>query len=276
MKIDSHHHFWNYDPVEYSWIGDHMAKLRRNFTPGDLLAEIQAAGIDGVVSVQASQSLRETDFLNNYAKEHDFIKAVVGWVPLANPDVEPHLERLASEEKVIGVRHVVQDEPDNNFILGKAFNQGISLLRKYNLLYDILIYERQLSPTLQFVDQHPNQTFILDHIAKPRVADGADEPWATQIRELAKRENVYCKLSGVATEAKWDSWTPDQLHPYMETALEAFGPNRMMFGSDWPVALLAVEYKQWVDTVEAFTSQLSADEQASLWGGTATKAYRLS
>ena len=275
MKIDSHHHFWNYDPVEYSWIGDHMQKLRRNFNPDDLLKEIQEAGIDGVISVQASQSLKETEFLNDYAKDHDFIKAVVGWVPLANPDVEPHIERWAQEAKVVGMRHVVQDEPDDDFILGKDFNKGVSLLKKYDLLYDILIYERQLSPSIKFVDQHPDQIFILDHIAKPRIGDNALEPWKTHMQELAKRENVYCKLSGMATEAKWDDWTPEQLRPYMEIAMDAFGPSRMMFGSDWPVALLAIEYKQWVDIVADFVSALSSDEQAQFWGKTAQEAYRL-
>ena len=275
MKIDSHHHFWNYDPVEYSWIGDHMAKLRRNFTPDDLLKEIQDAGIDGVISVQASQSLKETEFLNDYAKQHDFIKAVVGWVPLANPDVEPHIERWAQEEKVVGMRHVVQDEPDDNFILGKEFNNGVSLLKNYGLLYDILIYERQLSPSIKFVDQHPNQVFILDHIAKPRIGDNAFDPWRAHMQDLAKRENVYCKLSGMATEAKWDDWTPEQIRPYMEIALDAFGPSRMMFGSDWPVALLAIEYKQWVDIVADFVSTLSEEEQAQFWGTTAQEAYRL-
>ena len=252
-----------------------MSKLRRNFTPDDLLAEIQSAGIDGVISVQASQSLKETEFLNDYAKQHDFIQAVVGWVPLANPDVEPHIERWAQEEKVVGMRHVVQDEPDYNFILGKDFNKGVSLLKRYDLLYDILIYERQLSPTLQFVDQHPNQIFILDHIAKPRIGENAFDPWKAQMHDLAKRENVYCKLSGMATEAKWEDWTPEQLRPYMEIALDAFGPSRMMFGSDWPVALLAIEYKQWVDIVADFTSTLSTDEQAQFWGKTAQEAYRL-
>ena len=275
MKIDSHHHFWNYDPVEYSWIGDHMATLRRNFTPDDLLKEIQNTGIDGVISVQASQNLKETEFLNDYAKDHDFIKAVVGWIPLANPDVEPHIERWAQEEKIVGMRHVVQDEPDDNFILGKDFNKGVSLLKNYDLLYDILIYERQLSPSIQFVDQHPNQVFILDHIAKPRIGDNAFDPWKAQMQELAKRENVYCKLSGMATEANWDDWTPEQLRPYMEISLDAFGPSRMMFGSDWPVALLAIEYKQWVDIVADFVSTLSAEEQAQFWGKTAQEAYRL-
>jgi len=275
MKIDSHHHFWNYDPVAYDWIGAHMARLRNDFTPTELFAETQKAGIDGVVSVQASQTLEETDFLNNYAKQHDFIKGVVGWVPFADSDVEKHIERFAVESKIIGMRHVVQDEPDDAFILGAAFNEGISRLKNHGLIYDILIYERQLGPTIEFVDQHPDQVFVLDHIAKPRIGDGLMSPWKEQMFELAKRENVYCKLSGVATEADWSKWTEDQLLPYLEIALEAFGPSRMMFGSDWPVALLAIEYSQWVNIVDKFASALSESEQALLWGEVAVKAYGL-
>ncbi len=252
-----------------------MAQLRNDFTPDKLLAETQKAGIDGVISVQASQTLDETDFLNNYAKQHDFIKGVVGWVPFADPDVEKYIERFAEEPKIIGMRHVVQDEPDDAFILGKAFNEGISHLKKHELIYDILIYERQLAPTIEFVDQHPEQVFVLDHIAKPRIGDGLLSPWKEQIHELAKRENIYCKLSGVATEADWSKWTEDQLLPYLEIALEAFGPTRMMFGSDWPVALLAIEYSQWISIVDKFASVLSESEKALLWGEVAVQAYGL-
>lgn len=275
MKIDSHHHFWNYDPVAYGWIGDNMKRLRHDFTPTELLAETQKAGIDGVVSVQASQTLEETEFLNNYAKQHDFIKGVVGWVPFVDSDVEKQIERFAVESKIIGMRHVVQDEPDDSFILGVAFNEGISHLKNHGLIYDILIYERQLGPTIEFVDQHPDQVFVLDHIAKPRIADDLISPWKEQMIELAKRENVYCKLSGVATEADWSKWTEDQLLPYLEIALEAFGPSRMMFGSDWPVALLAIEYSQWVNIVDEFASALSESEQALLWGEVAVQVYGL-
>lgn len=275
MKIDSHQHFWNYDPVEYSWIGDHMAKLRRDFGPEDLLVETAKAGIDAVISVQASQTLRETEFLNEYAAGNDFIKGVVGWVPFAEPNVEAHIERFAAEPKMVGMRHVVQDEPDDAFILGAAFNEGISKLRHHGLIYDILIYERQLGPSIEFVDRHPNQVFVLDHIAKPRIGDGAVEPWKSQIFELAQRENVYCKISGVATEADWADWSEAQLLPYLETALEAFGPSRLMFGSDWPVALLAIDYAQWVGIVETFASTLSEPEQTRLWSGTAAEAYSL-
>ena len=275
MKIDSHHHFWNYDPVEYGWIGDHMEKLRRNFGPDDLLHEIGQTGIDGVVSVQASQTLKETEFLNNYARGHGFIKGVVGWVPFAELDVEAHIERFAAEPKIVGMRHVVQDEPDDAFILDTAFNDGISHLKNHALIYDILIYERQLGPSIQFVDRHPDQVFVLDHIAKPRIGDGLTTPWKEQMLELAQRENVYCKLSGVATEAEWANWTEDQLLPYLEIALEAFGPSRMMFGSDWPVALLAIGYGQWIGLIEKFAAKLSESEQTQLWGGVAIEAYGL-
>jgi len=275
MKIDSHHHFWKYDPVEYAWIGDHMTKLRRDFGPEDLLAETQQAGIDGVVSVQASQTLQETEFLNGYAAGNDLIKGVVGWVPFAEAGVQAHIERFAAEPKIVGMRHVVQDEPDDAFILGGAFNEGIALLKNHGLIYDILIYERQLGPSIEFVDRHPGQVFVLDHIAKPRIGDGAVEPWKSQMFELARRDNVYCKISGVATEADWANWSEDQLLPYLGTALEAFGPDRLMFGSDWPVALLAIGYAQWAGIVERFAAELSEPEQARLWGGTAIEAYKL-
>ena len=276
MKIDSHHHFWNYDPVEYAWIGNHMAKLRRNFGPEDLLKETQQKGIDGVVSVQASQTLCETEFLTQYASTNEFIKGVVGWVPFMESDVEAHIERFAAEPKIVGMRHVVQDEPDDKFILGDAFNKGISILKDHSMVYDILIYERQLGPSITFVDRHPQQIFVLDHIAKPRIGESVLEPWTSQMFELAKRENVYCKISGVATEAEWDNWTEEQLAPYLDTALEAFGPSRLMFGSDWPVALLAVDYANWVGIVEKFASKLTESEQARLWGETAIEAYKLS
>ena len=275
MKIDSHHHFWNYDPVAYDWIGAHMARLRNDFTPTELLAETQKVGIDGVVSVQASQTLEETDFLNNYAKQHDFIKGVVGWVPFADSDVEKHIERFAVESKIIGMRHVVQDEPDDSFILGVAFNEGISHLKNHGLIYDILIYEHQLGPTIEFVDQHPDQVFVLDHIAKPRIGDGLMSPWKEQMLELAKRENIYCKLSGVATEADWSKWTEDQLLPYLEIALEAFGPSRMMFGSDWPVCELAGSYDQVFSALQVCLGPLSEAEKSRIFGASAIEFYGL-
>ena len=275
MKIDSHHHFWQYEPVEYSWMNEQMEILKQNYGPEDLYKQIKNAGIDGVLSVQASQSLKETDKLLSHSQEYDFIKGVVGWFPLADSNVESLLERYASNPWLKGVRHVVQDEPDDRFILGSDFNRGVSLLKDLNLVYDILIYERQLAASIEFVDRHPDLVFVLDHVAKPRIKDAMFEPWATQIKDLSQRENVFCKLSGMATEANWQDWSLDDLQPYMETALSCFGPERMMFGSDWPVARLAVEYERWVGICRNFISTLSTDEKIMIEGKNAVEVYKL-
>ncbi|MBG30821.1 MAG: amidohydrolase [Opitutae bacterium] len=275
MKVDSHHHFWNYDPVEYSWMNEDMGVLKRDFGPSDLREEIEAAGIDGVVSVQASQTLAETDALLEHAKTEEFILGVVGWFPFAEANVAEIIEPYANNALLKGARHVVQDEPDDRFILGEAFNRGISCLKEFGLVYDILIYERQLAPSIEFVDKHPDLVFVLDHVAKPRIGDNAMEPWAALMKQMAERPNVSCKLSGMATEGNWENWTEEQLVSYMEVALDAFGPNRMMFGSDWPVALLAIDYQRWVGIVQEFISTLSADEQAAIEGGTACRVYGL-
>ncbi len=275
MKIDSHHHFWKYDPVTYSWMNEKMGVLKKDYQPEDLQAEINSSNIDGVISVQADQSMRETDDLLKHANEHSFIQGVVGWFPLAEPELEGLLERYASNPWLKGVRHVVQDEPDDRFILGEAFNAGIRRLKPHNLVYDILIYERQLGASIEFVDRHPGQVFVLDHVAKPRIGDQVIEPWKTQMFDMAKRENVYCKLSGMATEADWQSWTKEDLRPYIEIALEAFGPARMMLGSDWPVARLAVEYGDWMNLCRESISSLSETERALVEGGVAAQAYDL-
>ena len=275
MKIDSHHHFWKFDPIEYSWMNEDMGVLKRDYGPTELKKEIDEAGIDGVVSVQASQTLAETDALLDYAAKEDFIKGVVGWFPLAEENVVEVIAPYVDNRLLKGVRHVVQDEPDDRFILGEDFNRGVSHLKEFGLVYDILIYERQLAPSIEFVDRHPNLVFVLDHVAKPRIRDNAMKPWADLMRQMAERPNVYCKLSGMATEGDWKNWTEEQLVRYAEVALEAFGPKRLMFGSDWPVALLAVEYQRWVAIVDDFISTLSEDEQAAIWGETAARAYKL-
>ena len=275
MKIDSHHHFWKYDPHTYSWMDEKMEVLKIDYQPADLKKEIAEVGIDGVVSVQADQSLRETDDLLEHAKVNDFILAVVGWLPLADENVRDLMDKYADNSLLKGIRHVVQDEPDDNFILDDQFNRGVSLLKDYNWVYDILIYERQLGPSIQFVDRHPEQIFVLDHIAKPRIGDSMIEPWKTQMYEMAKRENVFCKLSGITTEANWSEWKKEELIPYMEVALDAFGPSRMMFGSDWPVARLAIEYGPWVEICREFISTLSGDEQNLIEGNVAWKVYGL-
>jgi L-fuconolactonase len=275
MKIDAHHHFWSYDPVEYGWIDESMRSIRRDFLPEHLRAEIASAGVDGVVSVQARQSLDETAWLLDFATQNDFIKGVVGWVELVSPRVGAELARFAANPKLKSVRHVVQGEPDDNFILREDFNRGIRELKKFSLVYDILIFERHLLPTIQFVDAHPNQIFVLDHMAKPRIKAGGVEPWSKNLRELARRPNVYCKVSGLVTEADFATWTEVQLHPYFETVLAAFGPQRLMFGSDWPVCLVACGYARWHQMVSGWIAKLSPHEQARVLGGTALEVYKL-
>jgi L-fuconolactonase len=275
MRIDTHQHFWKYDPLEYGWIGPEMSTLRRDFLPPDLEAEIRAAGIDGVISVQARQTREETAWLLEMAAANDFIKGVVGWVPLVSPDVTADLEGFAAAPKLRGVRHVLQDEPDEHYLLREDFNAGIRALQPFGLVYDLLIFERRLPQTIAFVDGHPGQAFVLDHIAKPRIREGVIEPWRTNIGELAKRENVFCKVSGLVTEADWEGWTPEGLRPYLDAVLEAFGPSRLMFGSDWPVCRAACEYRRWAEVVRAWAAPLSAAEQDDLFGNTACRVYGL-
>jgi len=275
MKIDAHHHVWKYSPEEYGWIDEEKAVIRRDFLPPDLRAEIDAVGIDGVVSVQARQSVEETETLLGYSDQHDFMRGVVGWAPLISPSVKEDLERFSSHPKLKAVRHVLQDEPDDHYVSRGDFNRGVAELQQFNLIYDILIFERHLPQTIEFVDRHPNQVFVLDHIAKPRIKDNLITPWRENISELARRANVSCKISGMVTEADFQNWTEAQLQPYLDTVLEAFGPSRLMFGSDWPVCLLACRYGRWFEIVSKFIARLSSAEQERILGGTAVEVYRL-
>jgi len=273
--IDAHHHFWKYTPEEYGWIDESMTVLRRDFLPADLQAEIRDAGVGGVISVQARQSLEETEWLLDLAARHEFIRGVVGWVPLIDPRVEGALEPLSARRKLRAVRHILQGEPDEQYMLRGDFNAGIGVLERFGLAYDILIFERHLPQTMRFVDRHPNQVFVLDHIAKPRIREQALSPWRENLSELARRENVYCKLSGLVTEADCRNWTEESLRPYIDTVLEAFGLRRVMFGSDWPVCLLAASYAQWLGIVSKAIAGLSAAEGARILGETAIEAYKL-
>ena len=275
MKIDAHHHFWKYSPEEYGWIDEEKALLRRDFLPPHLHEEITAVGIDGVVSVQARQSLEETEELLRYSDQHEFMRGVVGWAPLISPSVKGDLERFSRHPKLKGVRHVLQDEPDDHYISRDDFNRGVAQLRRFNLVYDILIFERHLPQTIEFVDRHPNQVFVLDHMAKPRIKDNLISPWRENISELARRPNVSSKISGMVTEADFENWTETQLQPYLETVLQAFGPSRLMFGSDWPVCLLACRYGRWLEIVSRFIGRLSSAEQERILGGTAAEVYGL-
>ncbi len=277
--IDAHHHLWDYNKAEYGWIGDDMAAIRRDFRP-DLLAEtLSEVGVDGSVVVQARQTLQETDRLLAVATDNSVIRGVVGWFPLAEPAVEEAISRRLEGPGgsfLAGVRHVVQDEPDPDFILGSAFNRGVELLKEFNLVYDILVTERQLPQVLDFVDRHRNHQFVLDHIAKPRIAEGVLEPWKRNITELAKRENVTCKISGLVTEADWDHWTLESLRPYLDHVVASFGPRQLMFGSDWPVCLVAASYGKWFRTIREYCAAMTADEQKWLMGQCAVETYGLS
>ncbi len=275
MIIDTHHHLWNYNPVEFDWIDDEMATIRKSFLPADLQTALAKNGVEGVVTVQARQSLEETDWLLKLASENDFMKGVVGWVPLADENIQLILEEYKSNPWLKGVRHVVQGEPDPEFILGKDFNNGISLLKNYNLVYDILIFEHQLPNTIRFVDQHPEQQFVVDHIAKPKIKTNELEPWAKNIKELAKRENVSCKISGMVTEADYKLWTAEQLRPYFEAVLEAFGPSRLLFGSDWPVCLVATSYSNWLELVKNTISKYTREEQDLILYKNAQRIYNI-
>lgn len=276
MRIDTHHHFWNYSAAEYGWINDGMSVLKRDFGPTDLQEVMSQTKIDRVISVQARQTFEETSWLLDLAKKNPFIAAVVGWVPLASDKVGAVLESLAGERKLRSVRHVVQDEPDDQFILGEAFNRGIAQLNRHNLVYDILIYARHLPASIEFVDKHPSQQFVLDHIAKPTIHhDLFDDEWARNIRELARRPNVACKFSGVATEVHDAEWSVETIRPYWDVVLEAFGPSRLMHGSDWPVCLLKTDYRRWISAIEELAGKLSQNEQELFWSKSATKAYSL-
>ena len=275
-RIDSHHHFWKYSAEQYPWISEAMAVLRENFLPNDLLAETRSTTVSGVISVQARQSVEETSWLLSLADDQDWIRGVVGWLPLAMPNIEQQMEGFRTEKKLCGLRHVVQDEQDDGFLARPDFNEGIRAMKNFGWVYDLLIYARQLPLAIPFVDRHPEQVFVLDHIAKPTIQFGKhDTAWDRDLRELAKRPNVFCKFSGVATEVRGQTWSIPTIAPYWETALEAFGPNRMMFGSDWPVCQLKISYYDWVGAVTELASKLSESEQTNFWHSNAIRAYGL-
>ena len=274
-RIDAHHHFWRYTPAEYGWIDARMSQLRRDFLPADLEKEIKAAGIDGVVTVQARTTVQETDWLLGMAEQHAFMRGVVGWVPLTEPGAAGILDKYAGRKKLKGIRHVLQGEKDPNYMLRKDFQAGIEAVHKAGLVYDILIFERQLPQTLQFVDRNPKQVFVLDHIAKPRIKEHLMSPWTENIRKLAQRPNVYCKISGMVTEADYHKWAENDLRPYFDVVISAFGPKRLMFGSDWPVCLLAGSYQRVKQVIEDYLNGHSEDEKEKIFGDNAIGFYGL-
>jgi L-fuconolactonase len=275
MHIDAHQHFWIYDPREYDWIDDSMARLRRDFLPDGLKPELERAGFQGCVAVQARQTLEETRWLLELAAAAPFVLGVVGWVDLQSPQVRSQLEAFAKNPKLVGVRHIVQREPDDRFLLRPEFLRGISVLEEFDLAYDILIYTRHLPVTAEFVRHFPGQRFVLDHLAKPPIKSGSLQPWARGIRELAAFPNVLCKLSGLVTEADWDSWKPEHLAPYIDVAFDCFGPGRLMIGSDWPVCTVAASYARVMDVVKDYLGHQAAQVQAAVLGENARRFWKL-
>jgi L-fuconolactonase len=275
MRFDAHQHFWRYTPEEYAWITEPLGALRRDFLPGDLRPLLDRHGLDGCVAVQARQTLEETRWLLELAREHPWIVGVVGWIDLCADDAGVQLERLAEDPRLVGLRHIAQDEPDDEFLLRPDFVRGVSLLEPRGLVYDLLVYPRQLPAAIGLARRLPEQAFVLDHLAKPPARERRTQPWAQQLAELARLPNVYCKLSGLVTEADWERWSPRDVTPYLDLALDAFGVERTMFGSDWPVCTLASSYERWYEVFDGWAWMLSPTERAALLGGTAARVYRL-
>lgn len=274
MKIDAHHHFWNYDPVRDGWINDSMSVLKRDFLPPEFQSELDSCQIDGCVAVQADQSLEETKFLLNLAKENGFIKGVVGWVDLQSADIEERIAAFSEDTLLKGFRHIVQNEPPG-FLLGDNFKRGIKAISRSNFTYDILIYPNQLEDAINFVNQFPNQQFVIDHMAKPLIIEHVFVPWETLIRKLALSPNVYCKVSGLITEANWHNWKAEDIKPYIDIVFDAFGPDRIMFGSDWPVCKLAGSFTTTVVLMQEYLKNFSEAEKNNFWGQNAIEFYKL-
>ncbi len=274
IRIDAHQHFWKYTAAEYGWINDQMAPLRRDFLPRDLKPLLDENGMHGSIAVQARQSFEETRWLLELGEQNSFIQGVVGWVDLCSPLLTDQLEGLAPHKKLVGVRHVLQDEPDDGFMLRPDFQRGIAQLANLSMAYDLLLHPRHLPIATQLVRQFPAQTFVLDHLAKPAIAEGLVEPWRRNIRELATCPNVSCKLSGMVTEARWKTWMPGDFEPYLDAVLDAFGASRLMIGSDWPVCTLSAGYTQTLGIVTGFLDQLTEEQRDGILGGNCARIYR--
>jgi L-fuconolactonase len=278
MRIDSHQHFWHYTPDDYPWISDAMPVLKRDYLPADLKPLLAESGLEGSIVVQARQTLEETEWLLRLADAHDFIKGVVGWVDLCSQNVETQLKQFTQHPKFRGVRHIVHDEPDDQFMLRPDFLHGLGLLAGYNLTYDLLLFPKHLPVALEVVQQFPNQRFVLDHIAKPDIKNQIVSSWDEGIRRLAALNNVVCKVSGLVTEAAWRSWKAEDFTQYLVVVFECFGPDRLMFGSDWPVSLLSADYAEVVAIVNGYlrSRRYTADLTDKIFGGNAAAFYGIS
>lgn len=274
MTIDSHQHFWHFDPIRDAWIDDTMQVIQRDFLPADLAPVLAQSGIQGCVAVQAAQSDTETEFLLQLARENDFIKGVVGWVDLQADDLEVQVQHYNGQKLLKGFRHVLQAEPVE-FMLQPAFVRGVQTIGKHGYTYDILIFPHQLPNAVELVQQCGDQSFVLDHLAKPYIKAGKIDQWKSDLTRLAAQENVLCKLSGIITEADWKTWTYEQLVPYLDVAFEAFGTSRLMFGSDWPVCRVAGEYQEVRQILERYLAGFSDHEKDLVFGLNAVKFYQL-
>lgn len=272
MRLDAHQHFWQYEKEKHSWITDEMKVIRRDFPPGDLFPLLEEAKIDGSIAVQADETLRETEYLLDLADQNQWIKAVVGWADIGDDQLDDVLDQLSSQQKLKGFRQVLQSK-DPEYMLRKEFIRGIHKLGKRGYTYDILIFPEHLDASLKLVSKCPDQLFVIDHLAKPNIKEGEWKDWKKKMALLAERELVHCKVSGMVTEADLKKWKPEDLLPFLEIVLELFGPDRLMYGSDWPVCLVAAEYEQVFDVVDRFTDSLSAGEKARVLGETAKKFY---
>ena len=276
LKIDAHQHFWKFDPIRDNWITHDMAVIRRDFLPADLKPSLSRNDIDGTVLVQTCQEETDNEFMLKLADENSFIKGVVGWIDLQASNAEERLHYYhTSKPKLKGIRHVLQGEPDVRFMLGKKFKHGIGLLRQFGFTYDILIYPKHIRYACELVAEFPEQKFVLDHIAKPFIKTREIEAWKNDIEDLAQYRNVFCKVSGMLTEADWYNWRTADFTPYLEVIFKAFGANRLMYGSDWPVCLLAGAYSRSLEILQIFTSRYSQEEQDLFFGGNAVKFYNL-
>jgi len=275
VRIDSHQHFWRYNRTEYDWMRDALANLQRDFLPPDLAPLLTATALDGTVAVQARQTLAETEWLLDLSDRFDFIKGVVGWVDLRSPHVDAQLDQVARHPKLRGIRHVVHDEPDDRFMLGADFLAGLNQLRGLGLTYDLLLFPRHLPIAVEVVRRFPHQRFVLDHIAKPPIKDHRIGAWENDLRELAGFDNVFCKVSGMVTEADWQHWQPSDFEPYLDIVFDAFGVERLMFGSDWPVCTIAADYEQVVGLVDSYVARRAPHARDAIFGGTAAAVYGL-
>lgn len=275
QKIDAHQHFWIFDPVRDSWITNDMAVLRKDYLPQDLQPLLQASGIDGCVAVQADQSEQETHFLVQLAGEHSFIRGVVGWVDLVAENIEERLAHFRRYPVVKGFRHILQGEKDRAFMLQPSFLRGMTALGAAGYTYDLLIYPDQLPFVETLVARFPAQKFVLDHLAKPDIRSGAISEWEQGIKALGRYPNVSCKLSGLVTEADWKHWKRDDFRQVLDSAVAAFGTHRILYGSDWPVCLLAASYTDTLGVVQDYFSSFSKSEQEGFWGANACRFYNL-